>query len=1069
MDVHEHLSAQFYEWEMRGRGWRVWSEPVVVEPPFQRLSYSLPVAVDDGRRPSLLGSLFRKLRGAEPAESATADVPQPTEAEPPPAPLSRESVVELQTILPAKLELPREACEPFLSNLSNSREPIAFELLGLPGQVSVQFAAHSMDVPHVRRQLCAYFPDVVFQPAGHGLAEHWWETDGDEALVVEFGLAREFLLPLASGRIDPFIGMIGALAELQPGELAIFQVLFQPVEGAWAETMVRALSTPETGPLFVNAPELTSAAEEKASRPLFAAVVRIGVKSADYERTVQIGRDLAASLRVFAHPNGNELVPLANDDYPFDEHVEDLLQRQTRRSGMVLTCDELIGFVHLPGTAVRSARLVRQIAKTKPPPSFPATNALHLGDNTHAGRTVPIQLPQDLRLRHIHIVGATGTGKSTLLLHLMKQDLERGAGFALLDPHGDLVDSVLAFVPPSRRDDVIFFDPTDSDFPIGFNILAARSELEKTLLASDLVAVFARLSSSWGDQMASVLQNAILAFLESTEGGTLADLRRFLIEPEFRERFLRTVRDPDIVYYWRKGFTQLTGNKSIGPVITRLETFLAPKTIRYMVAQRTNRLDFADIMDSGRIFLARLSQGQIGKENAFLLGSLLVTRFQQTAMARQARSVERRRPYWLYLDEFQYFITPSMAEIVSGARKYGLGLVLAHQELRQLERDKEVASAVFSNAATRICFRVGDEDAPKLAGGFSFFDAGDLRNLDRGHAIGRIERSAADFNLAVPPPESTDPDAATEARDQIVTGSRKKYGTPRAEVEAMLFRQLGLDEPSESPESAPTSEPKRRPKSTVPEPKPTPAEPPVEPVVSGSASTPESPAGPRSQPTTEAPAADEPQSTPKPPPALPVPKPAESRPMPKSSEAPKPEPAGAPVGETDTRHQSIRREISKQAEALDFTVAAEQFVAGTLGRADLVLTRGKQVIACEISSTTNADHEAANIRKCLQGSYSHVAMIAPSNAKLTHIRELVTQSVSAEDAARVGYYRPEEFIARLQEWAVEDPAGGATERNKPRKRSIRVAGVRLTEAERQAQEAAMLKELAAVVKRPKTA
>lgn len=794
MDVHEHLSAQFYQWEMRGRGWRTWPEPVVVEPPFERLRYSLPREEDDGRRPSFLRALFRRLGGRVPAERAKA---QASEPEPTPAPLLREGVVEVQTVLPAKLELPREAHEPFLANLSNAREPISFELLGTPGRVSVHFAAHPLDAPHVRRQLAAYFPDAVFQPATRGLAEQWHDAGGDEALVVEFGLAREFLLSLANGKVDPFIGLVGALAEMQPGEMGVFQVLFQAVEGAWAETLARALGSPGAGPLFVNAPELVSAAEEKASRPLFAAVVRIGVKSADYARTVQIARELTASLRVFAHPNGNELIPLTNEDYPPGDHIGDLLQRQTRRSGMVLTCDELIGFVHLPSSAVRSAVVVRQTTRSKAvPPAATQSGGICLGDNPHLGQTVPVFLSPEQRVRHVHVVGASGTGKSTLLFNMIRQDIENGEGVAVLDPHGDLVERILGIIPPERFEDVVLVDPADEQWPVGFNILSAHSELEKNLLASDLVSVFQRLSTSWGDQMGSVLNNAILAMLESDRGGTLADLRRFLLEREFREDFLQTVRDPELVYYWTKGFPQLSGNRSIGPVLTRLETFLSPKPIRYMVSQPVNRLDFSEILDTGKVFLAKLSQGLLGKENSYLLGSLLVSKFQQLAMARQAQVAARRRDFWLYVDEFHNFITPSMAEILSGARKYRIGLMLAHQELRQLQRDPEVASAVLSNPGTRICFRLGDEDARRLADGFSYFEARDLQNLGIGEAICRVDRSDWDFNLKARRPDTPDEAELASTREAVIAGSRQRYGTPRTDVEAALRNRL---EPPEHP------------------------------------------------------------------------------------------------------------------------------------------------------------------------------------------------------------------------------------------------------------------------------
>src|SRR6185369_530541 len=226
---------------------------------------------------------------------------------------------------------------------------------------------------------------------------------------------------------------------------------------------------------------------------------------------------------------------------------------------------------------------------------------------------------------------------------------------------GDLVDRILGIIPLDRIGDVVLLDPSDEQYSVGFNILSAHSDLEKNLLASDLVSVFQRLSSSWGDQMGSVFNNAILAFLESTRRGTLADLRRFLVEPAFRTDFLKSVADPAVLYYWQKGFPHLSGNKSIGSVITRLEAFLAPKPIRYMVSQPENRLDFASIMDSGKIFLAKLSQGLLGKENSYLLGTLLVSKFQQLAMARQSKQQALRKEFWVYIDEFHNFITPSMA------------------------------------------------------------------------------------------------------------------------------------------------------------------------------------------------------------------------------------------------------------------------------------------------------------------------------------------------------------------------------------------------------------------------
>ena len=810
--LDEQLTEQFHQWEQRGRGWQVFDEPVSPEPPFRPFEgHYQPAApaIDDGLRPTFLSSLVRKLSGKLSTEAAAPPIIPEPEEEPEPTPLIRESLVELQASLPDKLDISQEAFEQFLLNLSLCREPIAFELVGSHKKVAAQFVAGENDAPLLRRQLQAYFPEAVFVPREGGLEQAWNTSTGDEALAVEFGLKHEFMLPLAIGKLDPFIGIVGALAELQPGELGLFQVLFQPVQNPWAESIVNSVSHADGKPFFVDSPELTGAAENKVARPLYAAVVRILVCAGQRERLLQLARDLAGSLRVFTHPNGNELIPLQNEEYPFEEHIEDVLRRQTRRTGMLLNSYELTGFVHLPSSAVRSPVFQRQTTKTKAAPAIVRQRGLLLGTNDHAGETIEVRLSAEQRTRHTHIIGASGTGKSTLLFNLIRQDIENGEGVAVLDPHGDLIDKILGVIPSNRIDDVVLVDPSDAEYSIGFNILSAHSELEKTLLSSDLVAVFQRLSSTWGDQMNSVLQNAILAFLESDRHGTIADLRRFLIEPAFRNDFLKSVKDSEVVYYWQKSFPHLSGNKSIGSILTRLDTFLAQKPIRHMVSQPENRLDFAQIMDTGKIFLAKLPEGLLGRENSYLLGTLMVSKFQQIAMSRQAQQIAARRDYWIYADEFANFITPSMAEILSGARKYRIGLTLAHHELHQLQRNPEVASAVMSHPFTRIVFRVGDDDAKKLAEGFSFFEAKDLRNLETGQAVCRVERSDFDFNLSVPLPIEPDKDTAMARRQEVITVSRKKYGTARADVEVKLTKSretVPTVEPPTSPPVKPVAE-----------------------------------------------------------------------------------------------------------------------------------------------------------------------------------------------------------------------------------------------------------------------
>ena len=475
--------------------------------------------------------------------------------------------------------------------------------------------------------------------------------------------------------------------------------------------------------------------------------------------------------------------------------------------------------------------------------------------------------------------------------------------------------------------------------------------------------------------MNSVLQNAILAFLESDQRGTIADLRRFLIEPAFRNEFLKSVKDSEVVYYWQKSFPHLSGNKSIGSILTRLDTFLAQKPIRHMVSQPENRLDFAHIMDSGKIFLAKLPEGLLGRENSYLLGTLMVSKFQQIAMSRQAQQIAARRDYWIYADEFANFITPSMAEILSGARKYRIGLTLAHHELHQLQRNPEVASAVMSHPFTRIVFRVGDDDAKKLAEGFSYFEAKDLRNLETGQAVCRVERSDFDFNLSVPLPVEPDKDAAAARRQEVTTVSRKKYGTARAEVEAIQAKSRAtppLDEP-------PTPVIAKAPQDAVKE--------------------------QASIPQVETP-----------PPLSEILK-AAPAPVAETHEPPREQ----GQGRGGPHHQAIQKHIKEEAEKLGFRSTIEKPVLEGQASIDVWLERNGLVIACEVSFTNTEDNESAKIIKCLKAGIPKFAMICADEKKLRKIAEAISDNIEADLAARVEYFQPNPFIEYLKTLPVEPP------------------------------------------------
>ncbi|MFI5161941.1 MAG: type IV secretory system conjugative DNA transfer family protein [Sphingobacteriales bacterium] len=615
-------------------------------------------------------------------------------------------------------------------------------------------------------------------------------------------MQEEFMRPInisTTGDYDPYTPLFGILERLEGEQHVAIQIMFSGTQNTWAESIMTAVCD-NTGKasFFLDEPVMPALAKEKIAKPLFGVAIRAVCCDENLRGALSLLTDSATAVIHLSTSPFNNLMYLGEREvdppYTVGDRLADVLLRQTRRVGMLLNSRELAMLVHFP-----EARLQRKLTQSNRTTKAASNNLINqrycIGINEHLGTEHLVGLETNDRLRHIHILGATGTGKSTLLHSLMCQDIEHGAGFMCLDPHGDLIAALLSCVPERRIKDVVLIDPSDSAFPVGFNILSANTELEKELLASDLVAFFKRFSTSWGDQMHSVLANAILALLYNKKTYHLGDLRKFLIESAFRNSILSSVTDPDIVYYWQHEFPIVKGG-SIGPILTRLDAFLRPKIIRNMVCQ-TKGLDFAELMDSKKIVLVKLSQGLVGAENSYLLGAFIVSKLQQTAMARQTQQHRDRVPFYCYVDEFQHFVTPSMATILSGARKYALGLILAHQDMAQVSKyDSDIANAVLSNAGTRICFRLGDTDAKRMQEGFSSFIADDLQNLEIGQAITRVNTNESDFNLAVIPFENDDEDY-TEA---VVEYSRSAYSIPIQETNP------GPDIVEERPTQPPTPE-----------------------------------------------------------------------------------------------------------------------------------------------------------------------------------------------------------------------------------------------------------------------
>ena len=927
-----------------GRGNEVSDQAVPLEPEFRSavVSRGPPHIFDDGRVPNRISRFF----GSDPPESphvaAIAAVrPRPSR---PRSPENSIGLCFFRINLPTEFKFQAIQMEQLVGSLANSLDRIAYEIIGNEFELYFQFVAAERQRDLLARQLRAHLPEFDIRSVSDGLADVEMATF-DNSIVVPFGLADHWFRPIPNGQelgADPLIPLVGALDGLKNGEIACVQVMFSRTRYPWQRSIRERLFDTQGKASYPSLTDQIKGIRQKLSDPLAAVSVRLWVKSSDRTAPSQIARQIMPYFKQFGGVGSNTLVPLRTINPAWSDGVENILARTSRRSGILLSVPELTSLVRFPSDMIKSGKIKRQAKREKRAPELTSRGSIVLGRNSYQNEDNEVRLSREQRTRHMHVIGSSGSGKTTLLLSLIKADLENDDGVCVVDPHGDLIDAVMENIPAERLRDVVVFDPSDAEFPIGFNILHANSALEKTILSSDLVATFRRMATSWGDVMDAVMANAILAFLESSRGGTLFDLRRFLVEKDFREDFLQTVTDDAVRYFWEHEFQLITG-KPQASILIRLDMFLRQSLIRNIVCQKENRLDFRRLMDEKKILLVKLSQGLIGEENAYLLGTMILSRIYQSALGRQD---SRERPFWwVSADEFHHLITPSMERILSGARKYNLGLILAHQEFKQLQtRSQEVASSVLSNCYTRVCFRLGDADAEKFAGGFSSFDARALQNLGVGEAIARVERADYDFNLNVEAVPKVEPEEAKNRINTVREFSRNAYGRPRGEVEEEFRVMRAKVESFERTTEA-----------------------------SGSKLKPLATKGSYADKSAVEPTRGEHVQT---------------------------------DGSGKSEHKYLQNIVKRIAEKNGFRANIEQPVLGGVGRVDVALDNGSVLVAVEVAVTNSVEYEISNIQKCLGSGYHEVVVISSRPQHLLEIRNTAEISLESDHFERVYFIEP---------------------------------------------------------------
>jgi hypothetical protein len=540
--------------------------------------------------------------------------------------------------------------------------------------------------------------------------------------------------------------------------------------------------------------------DAKTSKRILTANMRLLVSAESQIQADSILKELESAFLQFHETHGNSVTfsrpeghELQSTFYNFSFRIPD------NENLLLLNTGELSSLLHFPSKM--SVSTAPQLKSTKtvenaPPLDLPS-HGLLLGRNVYRGEEKDIYMTDEDRLRHLYILGQTGTGKTHLLKNLIDQDIKNGKGVCFIDPHGSDIQDVLAAIPPERIDDVIYFDPANTARPMGLNMIEYDPLIpeQKDFVVSEMLGIFKKLFDmgvAGGPAFEQYFVNSLLLVMDTPEtGNTLLEVARVLTNKEFRMKKLETCKNPIVANFWREMAEKTTGDTSLAnmaPYITnKFDSFLSNETMRPIVLQEKSSFNIRDIMDNKKILLVNLSKGRLGERNAYLLGMIIVGRFLMAALSRSPKSGEQEKdypPFYLYLDEFQNFTTDSIAQILSEARKYKLSLTLAHQVLAQV--DEKIKSVVFGNVGSMAIFRIGSEDAQVIEKFYEpTFKAVDFVNIDNKNAYLRILNNgqpARPFNIKT----VIGPQKNPAIIGKIAELSALKYGRPREEVETEI-------------------------------------------------------------------------------------------------------------------------------------------------------------------------------------------------------------------------------------------------------------------------------------------
>ncbi len=748
----------------------------------------------------------------------------------------------LHGILHTKAELTREGI---------IQEHISFEIVAR--QNSIQFYVwcpkHLKDF--VESQIYAQYPTVQIK---EGPEDYATIKEGERAIYgTELSLTKSDVLPIRTFdtfEVDPLAGITGVLAKLeQAGEEVWIQILARPVDDTWQDKGKKYIDDVKngrgtSGPLVnrimselftlpnyifgaffqaILAPPTSKDAQKAEAKKVELSTSQQTEIKAVEEKLTKLGydvkiriaylgpNDVLARQRMQAVVGGFKQFNTTNlngfiseKTYATADFINDYRARLFLGKSQILNIAELASLYHLPHMSVETPNMAWTTSKTSAPPAnLPVENpdvadeVSLFGLTNFRGKHLKFGLKRRDRGRHVYIIGQTGAGKSMLLQLITLSDVYHNEGFAIVDPHGDYATDIMKYIPEHRLKDVVYFNATDRDFPMAFNPMEVVDEHLKNHISSELVGVLKRMFvDSWGPRLEYILRYTILALLDY-EGATMLDITRMLNEKDFRKKVVSNLKDPVVKNFWITefaGWNDKFASEAVAPVLNKVGAFVANPLIRNIVGQPKSAFNIRKVMDEGKILIVNLSRGQVGEDNAAILGALMVTKIQLAAMSRADMPLDQRKPFYLYVDEFQNFATDSFAVILSEARKYGLNLTVANQYTSQMP--DVVRDAVFGNVGTMITFRTGAEDSALLGKYYEpVFEALDITRLNNQNIFVSM---IIDGEKVIPFSAKTlrMPDPEHDLTDQIVALSRRSYASNRVDVEEAT--RLNTEEPGRS-------------------------------------------------------------------------------------------------------------------------------------------------------------------------------------------------------------------------------------------------------------------------------